>query len=652
MKKVASIILVFISLNLKVLAEFSVDFSNSPKITSESMKLTKNGILVGEYGFSSTSMPFNGVYFDPTGNFEFTPKVLGAYKITDLDEDEDNFYATSYMYVNGKQGLFKISKDFSKVENMGFKAALRKVHEYKDKVYVGSANYGSYVVNKDGTNSIQILGDGYYGPFIDDIKSNSKNIYILSRGLLYKVDYYTNQKEQLIFGQRPAFIEVDEDRLYIVASNKFYFLSFDNKLTNEKVFQYNVVYLKRHNNLIIIVETDGTNSYFWFSKDNGNTFYKSNTKISASKTIKNIEVVGDKNYTIYLNLANQGVVKAKLNFDFEDKNIFYPPFYISDSSDLKDKITSFFDHRYPYLGNLLEPDEYKTTTLNFDGKELKEPYMYYSSHDGIDWALPLNTAVYSVSDGVASYFYQEKGLGHAIKITHFNGYTTIYGHLSANNLITKNDLSVSVTAGQKIGEVGMSGNTSGPHLHFTTYLGDKILNNKVDPFGWNGNYTDPWSLIGKNSFYLWNSKSINQSTQLSLNKTNKINFNSLQVDTLNLILSNFAYSIDIENTTPIYDFKNYLYKSNTSYLLKAFDLSNQPFPQTIMGIISYSGFKNGDDKFYSIWKVSDKGVDKQVTSFNQSNNTLSTTFEPNSQYLILKDNYQKISIKNKSLTKQ
>lgn len=644
MKKLYLYIILIWFLNLRIFAEMEFDSNQSFSIAAETIKISKKGVLMGEYNNNLTSNPYNGLYFDDSGNLNFKPKTLQSFKITDIDEDESYYYVTSYMTQNGLQGLFKISKDFSKVENIGIKASLKKVLQYKNKVYTGGYVHGCYVINKDGSNQFQIIGDGYYGPQIDDIKANSKNIYVLSRGLLYKIDYETNNKELIQISQRPSFIELDEDRIYASAYNKFFYLSYDNKISNEKTFYNKISFLKKHQNLIILAESDSTNTYFWISDDKGLNFYKSKTKLPISKTIKDIEIVGDKIYTIYFNLANQGIIKAKLNFDFEEKKIFNPPFTISKDSDLVDKITSFFDHRYPYLGNKTELEENKYSTLNYEGKELKEPYLYYSSHDGIDWGLPINTPIYSVDEGIASYFYQAGGLGHTIKISHPNGYISIYGHLSEKELVT-NTNPIYVSALQKIGKVGMSGNTSGPHLHFTTYKGEKMLTNKVDPFGWGGNFPDPWEIEGSKSLNLWKTNPSKQSFQINPNQNITYNNDILSINTINLSFLSNPINFEIENVPPIYDLKNYLYFKNTSYQIKAFDLESKTIPQSILGLVRFSGFKTGDDKFYSIWKIDDKNVEKLTTVYDSDSSSLSTIFTPNAQYLILKDNFKKIRIK-------
>jgi murein DD-endopeptidase MepM/ murein hydrolase activator NlpD len=60
-------------------------------------------------------------------------------------------------------------------------------------------------------------------------------------------------------------------------------------------------------------------------------------------------------------------------------------------------------------------------------------------------------------------------------IDHGNGFQTLYAHLKAYNV----KVGDSVAKGQKIGEVGITGNSSGPHLHFEIRQGEGQRN----PFG-------------------------------------------------------------------------------------------------------------------------------------------------------------------------
>ena len=96
------------------------------------------------------------------------------------------------------------------------------------------------------------------------------------------------------------------------------------------------------------------------------------------------------------------------------------------------------------------------------------------NHSGIDLPQPLHTPVYATADGVVDKLvYQPQGLGLAVYIRHSSGYTSIYGHL-ADHLLYLGDM---VTRGQPIGRVGMSGLTTGPHLHYSILEGAR----PVDP---------------------------------------------------------------------------------------------------------------------------------------------------------------------------
>jgi hypothetical protein len=70
----------------------------------------------------------------------------------------------------------------------------------------------------------------------------------------------------------------------------------------------------------------------------------------------------------------------------------------------------------------------------------------------------------------------DRGLGNAIIIDHGGGWRTIYGHMRRNSVAVS--LGQNITAGQKLGLVGLSGLTEYPHVHFEVRFGKRI----VDPF--------------------------------------------------------------------------------------------------------------------------------------------------------------------------
>lgn len=92
------------------------------------------------------------------------------------------------------------------------------------------------------------------------------------------------------------------------------------------------------------------------------------------------------------------------------------------------------------------------------------------NHRGIDVANPVGTPVVAAGDGVVGRAGTMGTYGNVIMVTHsVNGkiYTTLYAHLSSMHV----SVGQTVSKGQTIGNIGMTGRTSGPHLHFEFHLG-------------------------------------------------------------------------------------------------------------------------------------------------------------------------------------
>lgn len=83
-------------------------------------------------------------------------------------------------------------------------------------------------------------------------------------------------------------------------------------------------------------------------------------------------------------------------------------------------------------------------------------------HPGIDMATSLGTDIYPIKDGVVeAVSYSRYAYGNAIIVNHENEVSSLYAHLSE---ITVNE-GQKVTTLTKIGEVGSTGRSTGPHLH-------------------------------------------------------------------------------------------------------------------------------------------------------------------------------------------
>ncbi|MEV1061525.1 M23 family metallopeptidase [Streptomyces sp. NPDC050263] len=95
-------------------------------------------------------------------------------------------------------------------------------------------------------------------------------------------------------------------------------------------------------------------------------------------------------------------------------------------------------------------------------------------HTGQDFAVDSGTPVYAVGAGAVRATTCGDGFGNQVLVRHGDGYFTQYAHLS--RIDVRKDQRV--TAGQRIGLSGASGNVTGPHLHFevriTPYLGSEV----------------------------------------------------------------------------------------------------------------------------------------------------------------------------------
>ena len=86
----------------------------------------------------------------------------------------------------------------------------------------------------------------------------------------------------------------------------------------------------------------------------------------------------------------------------------------------------------------------------------------WRAHLGVDYAAPTGTAVRTVGDGVVDFSGWQNGYGNVVQIKHSNERSTLYAHLSRID-VKKGQR---IEQGQRIGAVGSTGWSTGPHLHF------------------------------------------------------------------------------------------------------------------------------------------------------------------------------------------
>jgi hypothetical protein len=96
-----------------------------------------------------------------------------------------------------------------------------------------------------------------------------------------------------------------------------------------------------------------------------------------------------------------------------------------------------------------------------------DPFRHHRKfHAGTDFRADKGTPVFAAGGGRVAFSGRSHGYGNAILIDHGGGVLTRYGHLSKIEIETGAD----VTAGTRIGQVGSTGRSTGPHLHFEIRL--------------------------------------------------------------------------------------------------------------------------------------------------------------------------------------
>jgi murein DD-endopeptidase MepM/ murein hydrolase activator NlpD len=93
-------------------------------------------------------------------------------------------------------------------------------------------------------------------------------------------------------------------------------------------------------------------------------------------------------------------------------------------------------------------------------------------HEGSDMAGAYGTPIYATADGTVTHAGWSNGYGRLIKIQHAFGIETRYGHLAQIRV----SVGQKVSRGERIGDMGNSGRSTGTHLHYEVRLGGKAVN--------------------------------------------------------------------------------------------------------------------------------------------------------------------------------
>jgi murein DD-endopeptidase MepM/ murein hydrolase activator NlpD len=87
------------------------------------------------------------------------------------------------------------------------------------------------------------------------------------------------------------------------------------------------------------------------------------------------------------------------------------------------------------------------------------------NHTGTDFAAPMGTRIGAVMKGVVIFADWAGPYGRQVQVRHEDGTVTWYNHMSKFSV----EVGETVYAGDQVGAIGMTGNTTGPHLHFEVH---------------------------------------------------------------------------------------------------------------------------------------------------------------------------------------
>ena len=93
-------------------------------------------------------------------------------------------------------------------------------------------------------------------------------------------------------------------------------------------------------------------------------------------------------------------------------------------------------------------------------------------HFGVDFAAEIGTPVRAAASGTVTLVEEDPIWGRRVRISHAHGYSTVYAHLGT----VRTAQGRSVKRGDMIGTIGLSGLTTGPHVHYELWFKDKPLN--------------------------------------------------------------------------------------------------------------------------------------------------------------------------------
>lgn len=179
---------------------------------------------------------------------------------------------------------------------------------------------------------------------------------------------------------------------------------------------------------------------------------------------------GTNRYEELMDMANADlVVNTTQKMDMLNRQL-----YIQSKS--FDEVVELFKDHDEMLKSIpaIQPVANKNLKYTASGYGMRIDPIYKTAkfHAGMDFSANIGTPVYATGDGVVKKAGWQSGYGKIIIINHGFGYETWYAHLNDYDV----RVGQKVVRGEVIGEVGNTGKSTGPHLHYEVHVKGKVVN--------------------------------------------------------------------------------------------------------------------------------------------------------------------------------
>ena len=179
---------------------------------------------------------------------------------------------------------------------------------------------------------------------------------------------------------------------------------------------------------------------------------------------------GTNRYEELMDMANADlVVNTTQKMDFLDRQL-----YIQSQS--FDEVVNLFKQNDEMLKCIpaIQPVSNKDLKKTASGYGMRIDPIYKTSkfHEGMDFSASIGTPIYATGNGTVTKAGWQSGYGRVVVINHGYGYETLYAHMNKID-VRKGQ---KVVRGEVIGEVGNTGKSTGPHLHYEVHVKGRVVN--------------------------------------------------------------------------------------------------------------------------------------------------------------------------------